>query len=76
MSQDRPDANEGAGEEIEDLEAPGATTEGVVGGAMGCTPPSCAAKDSSFITLCDPPTCNATKSECDDGTHVLIVHQA
>jgi hypothetical protein len=67
---------EGSEEVIEDLEAPAAAQDDVAGGAMGCIPPSCIAKASDRITLCDEPTCTATKSACELGTHNIIVHEA
>lgn len=67
---------DGIGEEIEDLEAPAASTENVAGGAMGCIPPSCISQNSDRITLCNGPTCQDTKSNCELGTHAIVVHEA
>jgi hypothetical protein len=67
---------EGSEEVVEDLEAPAAAQDDVAGGKMGCIPPSCIAQASDRITLCDEPTCTATKSMCDAATHNIIVHEA
>ncbi len=75
MTEQHPE--EGAPEEIEDLEAPAEALGDVAGGAMGCIPPSCLSKDSGLVTLCNAPTCKDTKDPiCDAGTHVVIVHEA
>jgi hypothetical protein len=68
--------DEAAEDVVEDLEAPAAAQEDVAGGKMGCIPPSCIAKASDRITLCDLPTCTATRAECGADTHDIIVHEA
>ena len=68
--------DEAAEEVVEDLEAPAAAQEDVAGGKMGCIPPSCVAQASDRITLCDLPTCTATKAACGLDTHEIVVHEA
>ena len=69
-------SSEGSEEVVEDLEAPAAAQDDVAGGAMGCILPSCISKASDRITLCEGPTCADTKSNCELGTHNIVVHQA
>jgi hypothetical protein len=68
--------DEGSEEMVEDLEAPASAQKDVAGGKMGCIEPSCIAQASDRITLCNLPTCKATKAACDADTHDIVVHLA
>jgi hypothetical protein len=64
---------EGAEEAIEDLEAPAMAQGDVVGGAH-CIRPSCVGQ--SVVVACSDvsPSCKATTADCQDGTHVVVIH--
>ena len=63
---------EGAGESIEDLEAPAAAQDDVAGGSIKCATPTCGG-DSTISTFCKGVTCSKTASECGLGTAAVIV---
>jgi hypothetical protein len=66
---------EGAEEAIEDLEAPGAAQEDVVGGKTLCLGPTCQG-DSLVSTFCHVPTCKASKAGCQLDTGAVVVYEA
>ena len=63
---------EGAGESIEDLEAPAAAQDDVAGGVTKCATPTCGG-DSTVSTFCRGVTCSKTAAECALGTAAVIV---
>jgi hypothetical protein len=65
---------EGAEEGIEDLEAPGAAQEEVVGGLTRCQQPTCVG-NTDVSTFCRQPTCKATKQDCQLETAAVVIHE-
>ena len=63
---------EGAGESIEDLEAPAAAQDDVAGGKTKCVTPTCGG-DSTVSTFCQGVTCSKTKSACALDTAAVVV---
>jgi hypothetical protein len=63
---------EGAGESIEDLEAPAAAQDDVAGGVTKCATPTCGG-DSTVSTFCQGVTCSKTASQCALGTAAVVV---
>jgi hypothetical protein len=63
---------EGAGESIEDLEAPAAAQDDVAGGVTKCATPTCGG-DSSVSTFCHMPTCSKTAASCSLETAAVVV---
>ena len=63
---------EGAGESIEDLEAPAAAQDDVAGGVTECATPTCGG-DSTVSTFCQGVTCSKTASQCALGTAAVVV---
>ena len=63
---------EGAGEAIEDLEAPAAAQDDVAGGVTKCATPTCGG-DSTVSTFCQGVTCSKTASQCALGTAAVVV---
>jgi hypothetical protein len=63
---------EGAGESIEDLEAPAAAQDDVAGGVTKCVTPTCGG-DSTVSTFCRGVTCSKTASECALQTAAVVV---
>jgi hypothetical protein len=61
--------DEGAEEEVEDLEAPAEAQEDVAGGA-------CPANTCRYTTYCLEQTCKATKRACLPGTHDEILYNS
>jgi hypothetical protein len=63
---------EGAGEAIEDLEAPADAQGDVAGGKIVCVAPTCG--DTSVSTFCQGVTCSKTKAYCDLQTAANVLH--
>ena len=66
--------NEGAEEEIEDLEAPAVAQGDVAGGAKACMQPTCK-NQSKVVGLCEGETCVATAFDCTAETHYVTVYE-